>query len=528
MPAISLSPSFFHNELRAYADWRIAFWRELTQNAVDAKANNIWINFQDNKQSTGEFTIQFNDDGCGMNRSTLENVYFVLGETTKTDSTTIGGFGRARIITCFAHKSFSIHSQDSLCQGRGSYYSVTDAPEYCDGCDISIVIDKTLTTADVMEYHLVRFLSKCQISANVYINGTRFKGWTYKNRLSSELAFAKLYLNKSQRTNGVLIRVNGVWMFTRHTPATWQIVLEIDPAKSRETLTSNRDSLNHTADRALDALTGFIWVDPASAVRHRHQNSTHVFGNTVFQTRKNLAFNTESDSDHEPSANASDRPKNIQKSEYPSQPQIPYTPSTQQTPAPLYLAGYQSASESEDPALIRQHKQPITSSASSQFAGPAQAPAIAPRPPTPSYVHLVDCETPALIQAARTFLPKQISSIRLKLLKKWNEACLRAADHLAEITKRDYCFRTGFVFHEDHLAFCVSSTYGTGLCDLLLKPVNNDGLLAFKLSSKSDHARLLALAAHEAVHMYEALHNETFASVLTELTARLFATNPPL
>src|SRR3984893_9627450 len=136
MPAITLSPSFFKNELRAYSNWRIAFWRELFQNSVDAKASTVWINFDEaenenaggnasNTSTDRDLKITFEDDGPGMDRSTLEQTYFVVGETRKTGNgdTNIGGFGRARIITCFAHKNFEIHTQNWLCQGSGTQYT---------------------------------------------------------------------------------------------------------------------------------------------------------------------------------------------------------------------------------------------------------------------------------------------------------------------------------------------------------------------------------------------------------------------
>lgn len=514
MAAITLSPSFFHNELRAYSNWHMAFWRELTQNAIDAKANNIWITFQPSPTSPEtEFRIRFNDDGCGMSRSTLENVYFVVGETTKKDNTTIGGFGRARIITCFAHKSFRIHTQDSLCEGSGSYYSIHPAPEYCEGCNIRILIDKSLSTPEVMEHQLQRFLSSCQLDANVYINGNRFKNWTNKNRLAGELPFAKLYLNKSKHAQGVLIRVNGVWMFTRHTPSTWQIVLEIDPAHARNILTSNRDGLNISADRSLDSLIGNIWVNPKSAVRHKREKSTNIFGDAVYHTTKNKAVKHD-----QPESDA--KPTDPTQAINDQQPQAANQYSNAQARLEL-VATSQSSSHS----LV--YLQPLSSLSLHNPSAALASPNLPPAPPRPSYIHTVDSETPALIHAAKDFLPEHINSTRIKLLNKWNQACMLVAEHLAEITKRDYQFRTGFLFHDEHDACCVShpENWQTPLYDLLLKPVTDKGLLTYKLSAKADIARILSTATHEVAHMWEATHNETYASMLTKLFSRILASN---
>ena len=88
MPAVTFSPSFFRNELRAYTNWVQAFWRELIQNSVDASSDAIWINLEeiDYPEPTGSsqnrsdldltrkkhLKITFEDDGPGMDRRTLE------------------------------------------------------------------------------------------------------------------------------------------------------------------------------------------------------------------------------------------------------------------------------------------------------------------------------------------------------------------------------------------------------------------------------------------------------------------------
>jgi hypothetical protein len=65
-------------------------------------------------------------------------------------------------------------------------------------------------------------------------------------------------------------------------------------------------------------------------------------------------------------------------------------------------------------------------------------------------------------------------------------------------------FRTGFTFVEDDLANCSRSD---GVGDLLLCPVKINGTLAYKISSKEDMATLLAIAAHEVVHLSYGSHD---------------------
>ena len=71
---------------------------------------------------------------------------------------------------------------------------------------------------------------------------------------------------------------------------------------------------------------------------------------------------------------------------------------------------------------------------------------------------------------------------------------------------------------EEDLASC--SVHG-GIGDLLLRPVQLDGKLAYKLTLSADMSRLQALAAHEVVHLSYRAHDEIFARALTMLLGRL-------
>src|SRR3546814_8035615 len=56
--------------------------------------------------------IVFDDDGCGMDRDVLDDVYFAPGETTKKDGEFTGGYGRARLMTCFSQVRYGIRTHD--------------------------------------------------------------------------------------------------------------------------------------------------------------------------------------------------------------------------------------------------------------------------------------------------------------------------------------------------------------------------------------------------------------------------------
>ena len=129
---VSVPKAFFTKEReQIYSDWKIAFWRELVQNAVDAGATRIDITIGTARRrgsfgraaDDGEVpTIVFTDNGCGMSRETLDEVYFSIGRSTKSQGASIGGFGRARLLTCFAQARYSVHTRDRVVEGDGGEY----------------------------------------------------------------------------------------------------------------------------------------------------------------------------------------------------------------------------------------------------------------------------------------------------------------------------------------------------------------------------------------------------------------------
>lgn len=213
---------------QSYSDWMIAFWREFFQNSVDAGANNIAISittektrgsFNQDADSEADVTrIVFDDDGVGMDEKTLSEVYFAIGKSTKDGGTdSVGGFGRARLMTCFSQKRYSILTRDSFVMGDGPQYVLYDLAEaerqleeavrklgeegasgvavdaiVADrkmvvdsiaaggraGCRVEVDVEHLgknkwadIPTEETMAKRLREYLSESQISANVTING---------------------------------------------------------------------------------------------------------------------------------------------------------------------------------------------------------------------------------------------------------------------------------------------------------------------------------------------------------------------
>jgi len=217
-----------------YSLWTLSFWREFFQNSVDAGSKNISIEISAEK-GRGDFDkigdaskqitrVVFTDDGCGMTEEVLNKVYFAIGQTTKNDGSSVGGYGRARLMTCFSQDRYSILTKDRFVMGNGPDYvnfsldeaeaelliALDELPEPAgdgdesrinhevsraglrrdlrmvqeakalggfNGCRVEVDLDQSTgnyrnrPTTETMNERLRTYLSESQIKPNVTING---------------------------------------------------------------------------------------------------------------------------------------------------------------------------------------------------------------------------------------------------------------------------------------------------------------------------------------------------------------------
>ena len=290
MPSVSVPAEFFRGELRVYSDWRTAFARELIQNSLDAGATRIDIDITEQVRGTlrddsiaagpaavvaggSGAQVRFVDDGSGMSRRTLEEVFFALGRTTKTDpgAGAIGGFGRARMILCFAQDAYRIRTRDQVVFGRGGDYTLTDAPTVglspVEGTEF--VIDTIDTTPSELVSAFRRLIGTCALPVPVYLNGDLLSAPVPAGRARRVLrdpegrAWASVYVASSNQAylpgqlvgamhGAAHVRVAGLTMFTRWLPTADRICVELRPGRAREVLSASRDTLIGRFEAQLD------------------------------------------------------------------------------------------------------------------------------------------------------------------------------------------------------------------------------------------------------------------------------------
>ena len=331
----SIEKSFFRKERSFYSNWMQSFWRELVQNSIDAGAKNIDINIYDEsaistfnqpkQQSDKSTRIEFNDDGCGMSLDILENVYFKIGATSKNDESTIGGFGRARLITCFGAERYSIITRNNFVEGSGNLYECStiedsiirkkEEIEYyknirdwneveshsillhklekqseIKGTHFTVDFDPEENpgrwdnpTSERMQNELYNYLFRSQINCNIFINGTQFterlsKGTHIRTITApnNEFEIGKLHLLKSghsKKFGGELIfRIDGAPMLSRYIDGDMQAVFELNKENHRRVLTSNRDGFKEEFARPINSLIDEIVADNISALKDKTLN----------------------------------------------------------------------------------------------------------------------------------------------------------------------------------------------------------------------------------------------------------------
>jgi hypothetical protein len=363
---IILDKSFFIKERdTSYDWWQMAWWREQFQNSTDAGAKNIRITLKE-AEARGGFAeyrgseyknvvrVVFADDGCGMSRNTLQNVFFKPGRSTKVgDAGMVGGFGRARLMTCFAQDRYSILTKNSFVLGNGEKYQIyplataaetlkaleaaaeKNAPgvdvydnstikglrtdremienvilgngkKGYDGCRIEVDMETWKTpgfegnkpaSLEEIQSALKKYLLESQIKATVTINGQTpekffFSSSPIESRKGKAKAilstgegadkedFAKVYVKKSEYTDytRMLVRVDGAAMYseTIYTLKGFDVIVEIDPKKSRDVLNSNRDGMHSKYGQEVRAFAQKLAVDTVSALKDKSGQKYYV------------------------------------------------------------------------------------------------------------------------------------------------------------------------------------------------------------------------------------------------------------
>jgi len=508
MKQVTLSPAFFRKERsRQYTDWMSAWHREMLQNAGDSPGNNrVDFRFE---ELGNDLAVEVEDNGAGMSREIIDNVFFAYGETGKDTIDDVGGHGRARGLTCFSMKSYEFWTRNLHCWGKGIHYDVEEVDSSQRGCKFRIVIDDM--TKERMVKSLRAVLGMSQLPYRVFIDGIQFTNWRRKMRLAKEASFGNIHVNKSASSQGmVIVRVKGLWMFSVASGVEAQVVVEVDPYRSRDILVINRDGFHASHQNDLNRFLQRLAVDTRSALRtHIRRKTRLIEGTGMLKTD-----NTEG----QPTWVKNERDAAIKVAREDGR-------DIAGTTEPVKLEPVDMAARSAGGIV------PVYEDVEEEVI-----PGTRFQTNMPSIYINDSTDNPRIRKVIDNFDPtKWVNAVKLvrgveqhyrkgagymKLLITWRVACEEAVRCLLR-TNRGYMssvnWMVGWTFDDDAGACHQGVGNGHALC---LNPVNAEGKLRFKFRDRQDQKRMMALAKHEAAHIIEPYHDERYANILTDIDER--------
>jgi hypothetical protein len=466
-----------NNDLRIYRDWQSAWWRENIQNSVDAGSSRIDISIIPTDDESSMCIVS--DNGCGMSRETLEDTYFVLGETTKGSANDIGGFGKARILTCFAQNGYNLTTGNLYVWGCGATYEIEEVTTLNkhSHSGVHLAVD-VISNADVMRRKLVDYLTMCQLPCDVYIDGDKWQNWTGRNRFARDLSFGKLYTNKSADPR-LLVRVNGTLMYSRYTSAPAQVVLEIQQDISRNVLQATRDGMNSEFQEELDAFLVELAIDKRSALRPKKNKSTAYKGTGTFRSRRK-SKNTDIDD----IAKWSTSGQGLGFTDG-----VPPLPTDNYRYGGLNLFDVIIEDDTDNPAVRKVIEQYDPNN--------------------------WDLDKDSVRSNINGEYRRGIR--RLKLLLVWKAACDKVIEILQDThydAPSDISWCVGWLFSDTGIG---ANKIDGGISYLLLNPCDKDGRMRFSLSDKADLCKIISTAVHEVTHILHEYHDESFANLQSQL-----------
>lgn len=485
MASVTVPASFFRSELRVYADWREAFARELLQNSLDAGASRIEATFS---TVEGHGRVTFTDNGCGMSRQVLEEVFFALGRTTKESSEAIGGFGRARIVICFAQHRYRIRTGHLLVEGQGGEYTVSEVADDQPGCEF--VVDLLDPDTERVEQAFMQLLATCDLPARVTLDGHNAPRTRTPTRASKVLRdaaqrpWAKVYV-----VNGLgemTMRVHGLTMFSRWLPGSEDVIVELTSSRSREVLSASRDRLHDTFAEQIDRFVADLSFNRRRALAQEDAPLDVRVGGGGF-----LRTDAATEPHHHIGDTATTRVPGG----------TPITIHPANTAAVTHMAALPPVAHpdagNEEPRATAELGFDV-------------------------YL-LADARTTRVRRLARSWDPSfwgpRTGRRRRALLLVWKEAVALALEVLVRSHPEvgSVTWTVGWTFGT---ARAVHRDLGEGHV-LALNPVDEDDTTRYRVSRRADRHRLLAVAVHEVAHVAFDGHDETYAQLLTELFGEL-------
>lgn len=279
---------YYERRLDSYAQWEMAWWREVVQNARDARATRIDLVCEesgfvdpDTGATVPAMRVSCYDNGSGMDEDTLRRAFFTRGGSMK-EAGAVGGFGDAKELILSPWLGYEVHTRDLVAKGRHeSLYvpGITGGQQFVQGTRVTVWMPLHRTTSADYARALIE---RCNLpGVTVTVNGKReaagLIGGTkvltkvvQDSRTREEIGSFEVYHQKRSQRHGVYVRGNGVYMFEIEFDGDYKGVVYIDiVAPARKVFTRKRDQLSYDSTARADIMSFLqrLAVDPKSELK---------------------------------------------------------------------------------------------------------------------------------------------------------------------------------------------------------------------------------------------------------------------
>src|SRR4051812_25699130 len=236
--SVTIGPEFFGKSFNDYRDKFWAFVREILQNSIDCGSRQIDIAIAEMPDDNTTLVIVRND-GEAMTEDILVNKLLSLGSSGKDFQGAVGGFGKAKEILYFAHKSYSIASGYHRLHGSGAGYNLLDGP-YLQGTRSAVTWEGLV--AEWLRAAFRRFIELCdRREVGFSLDGEFLKPQIPRFRFLRALEhdgkeWSHMGVHGFER-GLLLVRIASIPMFTESADSKMTLVLELQ-GNSGERLTA--------------------------------------------------------------------------------------------------------------------------------------------------------------------------------------------------------------------------------------------------------------------------------------------------
>ena len=451
MPNVRIPETHFLRTVKLqYSNVNAAIVREVVQNSIDAGSKTIALTVSEE----GWFEVA--DDGEGMTAARMETALLTFGGSAKGENS-IGNFGCAKEVILFAHRRYTIHSQNIVVEGHGIEYELGTGC-YRQGTKIRIEFHPEYGFNYQTFLAAAReVLADSEFAMAVTLNGEVVPG-NPKGRTFRAFPWARVHCRKlppGERTCYALVRAKGLVMFKQYLGDLDKSVIVEITGNSREIFTAMRDRLNHVYADPLQRLFNELVIDRKSF--DRKETAPLLIHGDKGVINELLA--------DEPEPRAA---------------------------APV-VAGYCALqSEASTVSLARFAQAEL-----------ALVPAAACRA---GFDFQIKFDAGKYRRVPKRYEPAHLSQRLLRLAQLWKH-CLKLVMLASGIRKR---FRIGWVLADDEAAVFSDGRTGDGVAAFLLNPEHHTMPAPKAWDWDKMFTHLLVVAAHELAHIDCRYHDEEF------------------